>query len=158
MATKRKKTTKKSAKKKATKKTTTKRVVNPLSTDQRRSLLKPPAGYEALVSDTIDAWSDNRSVLKLANRSPAQLASMLRKAKKAAEKQRAFEEKVEDQLRALMDARLAAEHEVWSTTLALYGVAKAQMRTAPELAGAFEHLSEAFAREARKPSEPTPSE
>ncbi|AKF04651.1 hypothetical protein [Sandaracinus amylolyticus] len=165
MATKKKTTAKKTAKKsaKAAKRTApakkrTKIVVNPLSSEQRRSLLRVPAGYSDAVSDTIEAWNDNRTVLKLANRTPAQLASMLRKAEQAAEKERAFQQKAEEQLRALTDARMLAEHEVWSTTLALYGVAKAQMRTAPELAGAFEHMSELFARESKKPSEPTPSE
>lgn len=130
-----------------------------LSAEQRRTMVKPPPGYPALVRDTIEAWSDHKSVVRLAHRTPAQLASQLLKAERAAEKERAFNEKIADTQRELRDARMQAEHDVWTTTLAVYRVARAQMPTAPAVAAAFEHLSDAFSRSPkRKPEEPAPTD
>lgn len=117
-----------------------------LSSADRQSKLKPPDGYDDLVTHVVNAWKTHSRAVRIDGRSAAKLESSKKKAMRARDKEDALREKLEDKLRPLTDARILAEETMWSQVLDVYRVVKAMTPMRPELEDAFRELTDQFAR------------
>ena len=124
-----------------------------LTPDQRRKLFKVPPEYAELISNVIETWTSSGKELRVTNRTPAKLKSLLRIARAAADREEKLRRQYEAKLGALLDARLLAQHEAWRALLDLYAAIRAA-RSNEGLQEAFAFLGEHFARNARKPDTP----
>jgi len=128
-----------------------------LTADERARLLRPHDDFRELVANTIEVWTSTGKALRVANRAPSQLKRALSVAIKASEKEEKLRREFEAKLAHVADARLVAQHDVWSMLLDVYATVRG-LRSAPELQQAYAFLGAAFARLGRKPAEPAPAD
>lgn len=125
-----------------------------LTTAEKQRLLKPLTGFGDLVNRLSATWKAHGRSIKVPGLSPASLASKLRRAQKAAEREDTLRATLTAKLQPLADARLRAEHDAWKSALDLYAMVKTAARADPALSAPFEFFSEAFANRKATSSEP----
>ena len=111
-----------------------------LTPGERQVLLKPPGGYDDVISKFLTVWSEKRE-LRVPKLTRARLASMLKKALSARERENAETIRLEERRRRFADWRLVAEHTAWNALLAANSAVKAHARVDPALAEAFAFLT-----------------
>lgn len=120
-----------------------------LTVEDKQRLLKPGSDYDTVLAVTLPAWKANARYLRMPDLTAARLGSDARKAARAWDKERLLRAKMEAKLQPLMDARMRAEDIVMRGMLDLNAEVKSSARRRPELAAAFEALSDFCARGGR---------
>ena len=124
--------------------------------DERKSLVRPPIEYAEVIGNAIEAWSTSGKALRVTDRSPAALKSMLRKATTAADREQKLQRVYEAKLGALTDARMVAQADAWKALLDLYAAVRAA-RGNEQIQEAFAFLADHFSK-TRAGSGPAPVE
>ncbi len=119
-----------------------------LTPDERRSLLKPPGDYDDVIEQFVTVWSEKRD-LRVPKLTRARLASMLKKALRARDRENGEMIRLDERKRRFSDARLLAEHAAWNALLAANSAVKAHARVDPSMAEAFAFLTDALRRAPR---------
>ena len=154
------KATKKAAKKTAKKaeaparRAASRRAPVRLSPSERASLLKPGEELDELLTDVADAWRAVASKVKVAGLTPAKLDALSRAATKAAKKESDLAAKQAAKLAPLTDARMRAGDAAYREALKVKRIADAISATDPEVAEAFERVTERFKRGGAPPAPP----
>jgi hypothetical protein len=140
-------TTKKKAKKKKSApkpaKARGKRADKRVLTDtERLKLLKPRGEYDKIVEKIASELESG--TLKVQGLSAAKLDRLLKVAEKARTRENALRTKQEKAMRRLSDARLIAEHDLWSAVLDVNANVKLAARKRPEVSSRFAFLTDAL--------------
>ncbi|UJR78674.1 hypothetical protein [Sandaracinus amylolyticus] len=156
--------TKKAAKKANAKKKTTKkapvvkkrasksREIVVMSSDERRSKLKPRDNYEELVAQIVRTLDANPAV-RIPGLRPSRLEKLVRDAKKASEKEAALRDQLARKLAPIVDTRIRAEDEMWRAVLDVNAGVKPYARKDAVIGDAFAFLTEALAGSRRTDDE-----
>lgn len=141
------KRSKKTAKKKTAKKNRSAGGRPPaLSIADKQSMLKPGDDFAPLAARFIETWKQHSRTVRSPDTTVARLGALLRKAEKAAAKERDLERKLVERLRPLSDARLRAGHELMNATLNVWDIVKALSDERPELEESFSFFRDALTR------------
>ncbi len=156
------KSTKKSAKStaaKPAKRTKAKAPPRALTAAEKNRLVKPLTEWPNLVERLVKTWRSHGKLVRVPGITAAKLASLMRAAQRANEREDALRAKLEAQLAPLADARLRAEHEVWKAALDVYAMVKSASRTDPSIAAPFDFFSAAMSpkKKAKRSDERAPT-
>lgn len=152
------KATKKSAKSSAKRRASAKPAPRALTAVEKSRLVKPLSEWPSLVERLVKTWKSHGKLVRVPGITAAKLASLMRAAQRANEREDALRAKLEAQLAPLADARLRAEHEVWKAALDLHAMVKSAARTDPSIAAPFEFFAAAMSPKKRgKTPSPTPT-
>lgn len=137
---------KKSAKKKSAPKSKprAKKSAPRLDAAARASMLKPGDSLNELIDDVLNAWALVRKKVRVADVSPAHLATLGKKATRATEKESALAAKQAAKLAPLTDARIIANDAAYRAALKVKRIADAVAETDQDVADAFASVSERF--------------
>jgi len=127
-----------------------------LSFPARRRVIRPPVGYQDTVEQLLATWAGKGKALKVMNRTPAEIRTLLRDARKLAAKEAALRAEYEAKLGPLADDRLVAAGEVWRAVLDVYAAVRGATN-APELQKEFAFLGKTFTRYKTKTGKPRPA-
>ena len=155
-----KKASSKGASKKASKKAAPKkksaarpREIALMSTEERRSKLKPRDNYDDLVEEIVRAMKNHPRV-RVDGLKPSRLERLLRDAKKASDKEDAIRDQLTRKLAPVTDRRIHAEDALWRAVLDVNAGVKPYARKDGSIADAFSFLTAALAGTRSEPTDP----
>lgn len=128
-----------------------------LTKGEVQRLAKPRDNYEDLVDKAVAAWMRQRVKVRVHKLSPARLAALVRKARRAQAKEKRMEDIVAKRLGPLQDRRLLADAAAWKALLELWSMVKPVGDKHPEVKDDFKFLAEALSSKRAAPEDPKPA-